>query len=89
MKITQRVLKSNGSFSILEDVYDKAQHPNQQEGLNKYVDVIDHFTGNVNSVKLYENTKGLHFKKDGSHYLSEFTQEFLYVPFQMLAMGEV
>lgn len=84
MKIKQETLKSNGFFSILKDRYNKKQHPNQQCGLDQYVDVIDHDTGIINSVKLYENTKGLHFKKHGSWYLSEFNQEYLYVPYQII-----
>jgi|GEM_PF-6314525 len=76
-------LKSNGSFSIFNDPYDKEQHPNQRGGLDKYIDVLDHRTGEINSVKLYINSKGLHFKKNGSHYLSEFILDSIYVPYQI------
>lgn len=86
MEIEQYRLKSNGSFSIIKDVYDKVQHPNQQNGLNKYIDVLDHSTGNVNSVKLYDNGMSgeLHFMKKGrSYYLKDFTLVSVYVPFQI------
>lgn len=83
--IKSQTLKSNGLFSIIKEPYDKKQHPNQQAGLDKYVDVLNEYTGNVNSVKLYENRKGFHFKADGStHYLSEFTENVLHVPFQII-----
>ena len=77
-------LKSNGYFSIKKAPYSKEQHPNQQGGLDMYVDVIDESTGNLNQVKLYENKKGLHFKKNGSHYLDEFVIGVVVVPFQVL-----
>jgi len=83
MEIEQYELKSNGHFSIVKDVYDKKQHPNQQGGLDKYIDVLDHDTGNINRVKLYKNTKGLRFKKDGSWYLSDFNKIYRYIPFQI------
>jgi hypothetical protein len=82
-EITRRKLKSNGEFSIVRDAYDKKQHPNQQGGLDKYIDVLDHSTGNINSVKLYVNTKGLHFKKNGIHYIEDFVFVSLYVPYQI------
>ena len=80
-------LKSNGYFSIKKMPYAKNQHPNQQGGLDMYIDVIDEYTGNLNSVKLYENSKGLHFKKNGSHYLSEFTIDVQVIPFQVLRLN--
>ena len=85
MNIESFKLKSNGWFSIVKEPYDKKQHPNQQQGLDRYVDVLNHYTGNINTVKLYENKKGFHFKADGStHYLLEFVDEIVYVPFQIL-----
>lgn len=83
-KVASRVVKSNGKFSITREPHPSKQHQNQQNGLDLYVHVLDHFTGNVNRVKLYENTKGLHFKKNGRHYLSDFTQDYIYVPFQII-----
>lgn len=82
--IKYTLVKSNGYFGLIKEPYDKYQHPNQQCGLDLYVDVIDFCTGQINSVKLYINTKGLHFKKDGTHYLDEFTGEVAYVPFQII-----
>lgn len=88
--IETRKLKSNGWFAILKYPYEKQQHPNQQCGLDLYVDVINHHSGRVNTVKLYENKSGLHFKADGAtHYLSEFEMNVLYVPFQMISLDEV
>lgn len=79
-------LKSNGYFSIKKMPYSKKQHPNQQGGLDLYVDVIDEITGNLNQVKLYENKKGLHFKKNGSHYLDEFVIDVEVIPFQVIVL---
>lgn len=45
-------------FSIYKEPYNKKQHPNQQNGLDMYIDVVDHYTGYINTVKLYENSKG-------------------------------
>jgi hypothetical protein len=85
MNIVQHNLKSNGWFSIVKYPYDKKQHQNEQCGLDKYVDVLNEYTGRVNTVKLYENKSGLHFKADGStHYLHEFVKDVIYVPFQVI-----
>lgn len=84
MKIKQKELKSNGYFSILEDVFPKNQHTNQQNGLDLYIKILDHNTGYINCVKLYENTKGLFFKKNGNQYLDQFTQKVLYIPQQII-----
>lgn len=89
MYIEQFKLKSNGYFSIVKNIYAKNQHPNQQRGLDKYIDVLDHGTGNVNIVKLYENKKGLHFKKHGTWYLSEFTKNYLYLPYQVHEIHDI
>lgn len=85
MKIEQYKLKSNGYFSLVnEQPFPKKQHPNQQDGLDLYVNVVDHNTGQINSVKLYENTRGLYFKKSGNWYLKDFTSTVTYVPFQII-----
>ena len=84
-EIQTQQLKSNGWFSLVKPPYHKVQHLNQQNGLDIYVDVLNHYTGRINSVKLYENKSGLHFKADGStHYLEEFTDDVVYVPFQII-----
>lgn len=77
-------LKSNGCFALLKEPYAKKQHQNQQCGLDLYVDVIDFSSGCINRVKLYQNSKGLHFKKDGAHYLDGFVEDVIYVPFQII-----
>ena len=79
--------KHNGRFAILLRPYDKGQHSNQQCGLDKYVDVLDFHSGVVNSVKLYENTNGLHFKKGGSHYLDDFTTDCVITPYIVKSEG--
>lgn len=81
--------KSNGNFAMIKAPYAKKQHPNQQGGLDSYVDVLDHHTGHVNSVKLYENKRGLHFKKNGTHYLADFTHEAVYIPYQTRIIYDV
>lgn len=86
---TYQRCKSNGSFALMRDPYAKKQHPNQQGGLDSYVDVLDHQTGNVNSVKLYENKRGLHFKKSGVHYLDDFTKEAVYIPYQIRELYDI
>lgn len=88
MEIKQYKVKTNGDFALLVEPYAKKQHPNQQNGLDKYVDVLDLGTGLVNSVKLYENSKGLHFKKGGTHYLSSFTRECVVVPYQVYEVDD-
>ena len=77
-------VKSNGQFGILDKPFDHKQHPNQQGGLDKYIRVINFDSGEECLNKLYENTKGLHFKQRGTHYLSEFTKEAIYIPFQII-----
>ena len=52
-------------------------------GTDFCVDVLDFGTGEINSVRIYENRKGLHFKKYGSHYLSDFTQECVITPYRV------
>jgi hypothetical protein len=79
-------LKSNGVFSITKPTHDRAQHPNQQGGLDKYIEVLDHDTGNINAVKLYETKHGVCFKKKGTWYLNGFTQDSVYVPFQIMVI---
>lgn len=76
-----KTFKHNGNIALISEPYAKKQHPNQQCGLDKYIDILDLGTGMVNTVKLYENTKGLHVKKGGSHYLDEFTDECLISPY--------
>lgn len=82
MEITKIEAPTDGLFALIKQPYAKQQHPNQQGGLDLYVDIIDLDTGNLNSVKLYENKKGLHFKKGGSHYLSEFIGIVTVIPYQ-------
>lgn len=60
------------------------QHPNQRNGLDLYVHVVNFDTGERCFKKLYENTKGLHFKHTGYQpmYLAEFVESATVVPFQ-------
>lgn len=83
--IKSETLQSNGWFAVVKEPYDKKQHQNEQCGLDTYIDVLNQYTGRINSVKLYENTKGFHFKADGStHYLDEFTSYITHVPYQII-----
>lgn len=89
MQLQYSTVKSNGQFGLIKGPYEKKQHPNQQGGLDQYVDVINYYSGRVCSVKLYQNTLGLHFKMDGTQYLDEFTDDAIYVPFQILHDGKL
>lgn len=82
--IKQTKVKSNGSFGLLAGPVKHKQHPNQQDGLDLYVKVINFDTGRECFVKLYENSKGLYFKQNGTHYLDDFLEDAIYVPFQIL-----
>ena len=94
MTIETHTVKGNGFFGVLEDPKSHKQHPNQQNGLDLYIKLINFESGEVCLKKLYQNKKGLHFKHSvshwssqdtkGVHYLSEFTKDFLYVPFQIM-----
>ena len=85
--IKQQELKSNGSFGILSEPHDHKQHPNQQCGLDKYISLVNFSTGERCHKKLYQNTKGLHFKHPGGvHYLNAFTKTVVYVPFQIIEL---
>lgn len=81
--IVANKLKSNGKFALVRDVFHKKQHPNQQAGKDLYVEVLDHSTGVINVLKLYDNRKGLFFKKGKFHYLHDFNQEIIWIPYQV------
>ncbi len=80
------IIKSNDDFGIVDDPVDHQQHPNQQEGLDRYIKVVNFQTGVVCFKKLYQNTKGLYFKHTGYSpmYLNEFSKKVKWVPFQIL-----
>lgn len=82
MQVLNIEAPTNGLFALVKQPYGKAQHPNQQCGLDIYVDVIDLVTGNKNSLKLYDGVRGRYFKKNGTHYLSDFTKTVTVVPYQ-------
>lgn len=86
MTIKQFELKSNGSFGLILGPFAYKQHPNQQEGLDQYVQVVNFSTGAICTNKLYENSKGLHFKQSGTHYLDSFVDRVIYVPFQIITL---
>lgn len=79
----KETIKHNGLFALIRDAYENEKHPNQQGGTDFCVDVLDFGTGQLNTVRLYENTKGLHFKKYGTHYLSNFNMECLVTPYRV------
>jgi len=74
------------TFGLEGDPVDHKQHQNEQKGLDLYVNVVNFYTGEWCFKKLYENTKGLHFKHTGygSMYLKNFTQEVKVYPFQVI-----
>ena len=84
--LTVYKLLSNGSYSLVDGPFEQKQHPNQQNGLDLYVKILDHTTDNINIVKLYENKNGLFFKKKGNHYLKNFRTHILYVPSQTMEL---
>lgn len=85
--IKQTEIPSNGLFGLIDGPRPYNQHQNQQKGLDQYVRVIDFSTGQLNFLKLYKNTKGLHFKKGSAQYLSDFIKKVLYVPFQIIEVN--
>lgn len=81
-------LKSDGWYGLMREPYEQYQHSNQPNGFNLYVDVLDFSTHKVNRVKLYKSGKGLYFRTYGNHYLSDFKQTVIYVPFQIIKVDE-
>jgi hypothetical protein len=84
MNIEKYTVASNGEFGLLKSPFEHKQHPNQQNGLDLYVRVVNFTTGCECTVKLYKSKKGLHFKMKGTHYLDDFDSEVVYVPFQII-----
>ena len=84
--IEKQTVRTDGHFGILSGPHDHKQHPNEQAGLDKYISLINFASGEKCFKKLYQNTKGLHFKhsKTGTHYLDSFTDTAVYVPFQII-----
>lgn len=80
----EQTLKSDGNFALFGEPFDKKQHSNQQRGLDVYVKALNLDTGEICVKKLYENTKGLHFKHTGYSpmYLKDFTRKIRYIPYQ-------
>ena len=88
-------IKSNGFFGLIKEPFEHKQHPNQQNGLDLYVEVVNFHSGEHCLKKLYENTKGLHFKhsanstwnpqkQSGTHYITSFDEWVTYIPFQII-----
>ena len=73
-------------FGLVGEPEPHRQHPNQRKGLDIYVNVINFDTGEHCFKKLYENSKGLHFKHTGyaSMYLADFTATARVIPFQVI-----
>lgn len=71
-------------FGLYGMPHEHKQHPNQRAGLDLYIHAINLDTGELCHKKLYENKKGLYFKHTGYSpmYLSDFTSEGKFVPFQ-------
>ena len=97
--IEQRKVKSNGFFGILNGPTKEHKYPEHKLGeLAEYIELINFSSGEFCRKKIYENTKGKHFKHSsgyhrhqdsaGTHYLKDFTEEALYVPFQIIQLKE-
>ncbi len=73
-------------FGLVGEIQEHKQHPNQQSGLNLYVNVINFDTGETCFKKLYENTKGYHFKHSGYSptYISDMVADGMVSPFAIL-----
>lgn len=74
-------------FGLVGEPVEHRQHPNQQKGLDLYVNVINFDTGERCFKKLYVNGVGEHHFKHtgyGSMYLKDFTARGKFVPFQVL-----
>lgn len=73
-------------FGLEGDPVPHEQHPNQRKGLDLYVKVVNFDTGEWCFKKLYENSRGLHFKhtRYSPMYLSDFTSIANVVPFQVI-----
>lgn len=73
-------------FGLVGEPEEHKQHPNQQNGLDLYVRVINFDTGEQCFKKLYENKSGLHFKHSGYSpmYLKDFTDDCTVIPFQVV-----
>lgn len=71
-------------FGLVSEPTPHKQHPNEQNGLDLYVEVYNLDTGERCWKKLYENSKGLHFKHTGYSpmYVSDFQQPAEIIPFQ-------
>ena len=90
--IERHRLKSNGFFSILEEVEDVKKYHSHWAGTDDCIRVVNHATGEVCFKRIYENSKGRHFKHNGMRYegcpstmyIKDFTKEVIYVPLQFL-----
>lgn len=78
-----KAFKHNGHIAALCSPYKKNQHPNQKCGIDMYIDILDFQTGAVNTVKLYENSKGFHVKKNGTHYLKDLNLDCHIQPYEV------
>jgi hypothetical protein len=88
------ILPSNGKFSIKKGPY-KPNDIKGKKGTGLVVDVIDHKTGKLNTIKVYSNSLGLHFNKAKintalktnneytTNYLKHFTKKYIYIPYQI------
>jgi hypothetical protein len=88
VKLTRIAVKYDPSYPHFGLTYGPVphkQHPNQRAGLDLYVGVVNFDTGEMCFKKLYQNTRGLHFKHTGYSpmYLDDFTAEGEVVPFQV------
>lgn len=85
-EIESHIYKYTDNFLLVNGPYPHQQHPNQQDGLDMYVDLINRNTNEKCCKKLYSNGKGLHFKHSGLPvtYMHDFVDDALYVPHQVI-----
>lgn len=85
-------VKGNTGFGVLEYPFNSKHHYNNEYG---YIKLVNFETGEICIKKVYNNTKGLHFKHSpsgwgsqkaakGTHYISDMNATYIYVPFQVI-----
>lgn len=73
-------IKRNDYVGIIGDLFRDEQHPNQKGGLPLKVKAINFDTLNVNTVKVYENSKGMYIKMGKhNHYLANITKPAYFI----------
>lgn len=82
MNTVQYKLKANNHFAILREPYETIR----THGLvdNFYVDILNLTTRYESTNLLKTDEKGMYFQYNGRHYLTEFTEDVIYIPYQTI-----